>query len=167
MGADMNGHVGTDINGYEQVHGGHGYGMRNEEGERFLEMAQGLDLTIMNTYFKKPEEQKITYRSGTRSSQIDFLLVRNEDRKQIRDCKVIPAEAVVAQHGILVMDLIRNRNRKLLISRAPTKAKSQEPAYSQALNQNKIDRQGSRSRESGRQTVRRLWWMVLGVETGR
>src|SRR6218665_76855 len=41
-----------------------------------------------------------------------------------------------------------NRNRKLLISRAPTKAKSQEPAYSQALNQNKIDRQGSRSRES-------------------
>src|SRR6218665_59663 len=61
----------------------------------------------------------------------------------------------------------RNRNRKLLISRAPTKAKSQEPAYSQALNQNKIDRQRSRSRESGRQTVRRLWWMVLGVKTRR
>src|SRR6218665_1644587 len=60
-----------------------------------------------------------------------------------------------------------NRNRKLLISRAPTKAKSQKPAYSQALNQNKIDRQRSRSRELGRQTVRRLWWMVFGVETGR
>jgi len=40
-------------------------------------------------------------------------------------------------------------NRKLMISRAPTKAKSQEPGYSQALNQNKIDRQRSRSRESG------------------
>jgi len=61
----------------------------------------------------------------------------------------------------------RNRNHKLMISRAPTKAKSQEPAHSQAVNQNKIDRQWSRSRESGRQTVRRLWWMVLGVETGR
>src|SRR6218665_827 len=60
-----------------------------------------------------------------------------------------------------------NHNRKLLISRAPTKVKSQEPAYSQALNQNKIDRQRSRSKESGRQTVRRLWWMVFGVETGR
>src|SRR6218665_2130773 len=45
----------------------------------------------------------------------------------------------------------RNRNRNLQISRAPTKAKSQEPAYSQALNQNKIDRQRSISRESGRQ----------------
>src|SRR6218665_2243988 len=49
-------------------------------------------------------------------------------------------------------------NRKLLTSRAPTEAKSQEPAYSQALNQNKIDRQRSRSRESCRQTVRLLWW---------
>ena len=68
---------------------------------------------------------------------------------------------------LLKFEIVRNRNRKLLISRAPTKAKSQEPAYLQALNQNKIDRQRSRSSQAGRQTVRRLWWMVLGVETGR
>jgi len=42
------------------------------------------------------------------------------------------------------------RNRKLNISTALTKAKSREPAYSQALVQNKIDRQRVRSRESGR-----------------
>ena len=47
-----------------------------------------------------------------------------------------------------------DRNRKLEIFRAPTKAKSREPAYSQALNQNKIDRQRSSSRESGRQAGR-------------
>jgi hypothetical protein len=35
-----------------------------------------------------------------------------------------------------------NRNRKLETSTAPTKARSREPAYSQALNQNKIDRHG-------------------------
>jgi len=39
-----------------------------------------------------------------------------------------------------------NCNRNLEISTAVTKAKSREPAYSQALNQNKTDRQGSRSR---------------------
>jgi len=33
-----------------------------------------------------------------------------------------------------------NHNRKLKISTAPTKAKSWEPAYSQALIQNKIQR---------------------------
>ena len=37
----------------------------------------------------------------------------------------------------------RNRIRKLEIFTAPTKAKSLEPAYSQALIQNKIDRQRS------------------------
>ena len=42
---------------------------------------------------------------------------------------------------------MQNCNRKLLISRTPTKAKSQEPAYSQALNQNKVDRQRSRSKQ--------------------
>src|SRR6218665_1272495 len=44
----------------------------------------------------------------------------------------------------------RNRNRKLDICIAPTKAMSREPAYSQALLQNKIiDRQRVRPRESG------------------
>ena len=61
----------------------------------------------------------------------------------------------------------RNLNRKLKISTAPTKAKSLEPAYSQALVQDKIYRQRVRSKESGRQTARRLWWMVFGVKTGR
>ena len=54
-----------------------------------------------------------------------------------------------------------NRNRNLDISTAPTKARSREPAYSQALIQNKIDRQRVRSRESGRQTVRRLYIIMV------
>ena len=45
--------------------------------------------------------------------------------------------------------------------------KSREPTYSQALIQNKIDRQRVSSRELGRQTVGGLWWMIFGVETGR
>ena len=51
----------------------------------------------------------------------------------------------------------RNRNRKLEISRAPTKAKSREPAYSQALNQNRIDRQRvkiQRVRQADSQTAK-------------
>jgi len=48
-------------------------------------------------------------------------------------------------------NLIYNCNRKLEISTVPTKVKLWEPAYSHMLIQNKIDRQGPRSRESGRQ----------------
>ena len=57
--------------------------------------------------------------------------------------------------------LVKYRNRKLDISAAPTKAKSRDPAYAQALSQNKIDRQRVRSM----QRVRQLWWMVFGVQT--
>ena len=53
---------------------------------------------------------------------------------------------------------LRNCNRKLDISTAPTKARSREPAYSQALILNKIDRQRVKSRESASQTA-----MVYGV----
>ena len=60
-----------------------------------------------------------------------------------------------------------HRNRKLEISTAPTKAKSQEPAYLQALIQNKIVRQRVRSRDSSRQTVRWLWCLVFRIEMGR
>jgi len=49
---------------------------------------------------------------------------------------------------------------------APTKAKSYEPAYSQALDQNNIDKQRVKIKR-GRQTVTRLWRMVFGVEVGR
>jgi len=47
IGADMNGHVGADANGYEGIHRGYGYGVCNEEGNRFLEMAQGLDMIVV------------------------------------------------------------------------------------------------------------------------
>lgn len=53
IGADMNGHVGVNTAGYEGVHGGYGYGSRNEEGISLLEMAQGLDLVIANTCFRR------------------------------------------------------------------------------------------------------------------
>jgi len=55
-----------------------------------------------------------------------------------------------------------NRNLRVEISTAPTKAKLWKPA----LNQNKIDRQRVRFRESSRQTVRWLWWMVFGLRQG-
>jgi len=45
---DLNGHVGRESAGFEQVHGGHGYGIRNIEGEMLLKFADSKDL--INTY---------------------------------------------------------------------------------------------------------------------
>ena len=67
----------------------------------------------------------------------------------------------------LLLRLHHHGNRKLEVSTAPTKVQSREPAYSLRLIQNKFVRQRVRSRESGRQTVRRLCWMVFAVQAGR
>lgn len=40
-----------DADDYEGIHG---FGNRNKEGELLLEIGQGLDLAIVNTYLKKP-----------------------------------------------------------------------------------------------------------------
>ncbi|KAK9140649.1 hypothetical protein Scep_010330 [Stephania cephalantha] len=94
IGGDLNGHVGAGNDGFERVHGGFGYGNRNEEGESILEFASAYDLVLANTSFRKRESHIITFSSGYNNSQIDFLLTRKIDRKICRDCKVIPGEAL-------------------------------------------------------------------------
>ena len=101
---DFNNHVGKVANGYEGVHGGHGYGSRNTEGKRILEFAVAHNLVVGNTFPKK-DNHLITYHSGGNSSQIDYILVRKSDFKQVCNIKVIPCEEVVTQHWLLVSDM--------------------------------------------------------------
>ena len=50
---DFNGHVGKDADGFEGVHGGYSFGVRNAEGEMLLEFAEGAEMLVANTRFKK------------------------------------------------------------------------------------------------------------------
>ncbi len=66
-----------------------------------MKSIESLDLALENTFFNKKEEHLITYKSGGNSSQIDFIITRGADLKEMRDCKVIPVEEVVSQHRLL------------------------------------------------------------------
>ena len=103
---DFNGHVGKVANGYEGVYGGHGYGLRNTEGECILKFAVAHDVVVGNTHFQKKENHLITYQSGGNSRlHIDYILVRKSDFKQVCNIKVIPGKEVVTQHQLLVTDM--------------------------------------------------------------
>ena len=56
IGRDLNGHVGRDRNGYEDVVVIDGYGERNADGENILEICQSRQLKILNTMFKKEDK---------------------------------------------------------------------------------------------------------------
>ena len=105
----MNGHVGRDVEGFEGVHGGNGFGDHNEEGEAILEFATCFDLVVANTFFTKETQKLVTYESGGVSSVVDYMLARKNDMK---DVKVIPGEECVSQHKLVVMDMRIKRNTK-------------------------------------------------------
>ena len=53
LGGNFNGHVGSDMGGFREVHGGFGIGQINHGGIRLLDWAVGKGLRLMNTCFQK------------------------------------------------------------------------------------------------------------------
>ena len=86
-----------------------GYGETDKEGERLLETMQAYDFYAMNTKFKKREEQQITYRIDGNATQIDYIQIRRQERKKLKDVKVLPYGAVTQQHRHVVADIERRK----------------------------------------------------------
>ncbi|XP_064122692.1 uncharacterized protein LOC135226941 [Macrobrachium nipponense] len=99
VGAVMNGRVEKRRDGYEEGHGGHGFGIRNEDGDYLLEMAQSFELACLNTGFQKLHTYLISYESGGVQGQINYIRVRGAEKSNVTNCKVILGECVLNSIG--------------------------------------------------------------------
>ena len=108
---DFNGYVGEEMEGFEGVHGGNELDQRNAEGRMLLEFCDERELCVANTWFKKTDERKIMFKSGNNESEIDFILVSKENRKLLKDVKVIPWEL---QHPLLVANVDKTKLNKVV-----------------------------------------------------
>ncbi|KAK3568967.1 hypothetical protein QTP86_021378, partial [Hemibagrus guttatus] len=59
-------------------------------------------MAVVNTYFQKREEHGVTYKSGGRRTQVDYILCRRGNMKEISDCKVVVGESVAREHRMVV-----------------------------------------------------------------
>ena len=91
----MNGHIGKDSGSFERVHGGQGYGVRNKSGYAILNFERAYDL--ISTLGSRRIHTFI-FKSGTKVSNIDFILTQKVDSRCHKDCKVITRESVTTQH---------------------------------------------------------------------
>ena len=95
LGGDLNGHVGKNSEGYEGLHGGHGYGVRNMEGETILEFYEAAGMIVCGIQFSKTESKLISYSSGGYNTTVDYLLAQKQDTKYLKDAKAFPGPSKI------------------------------------------------------------------------
>ena len=101
-GADLNGLVGEGSIRDEEIMERYGAGTRNKEGSIVVDFAKRMDLAIVNTYFKKKDEHRVTYKNGGKSTQVYYVMCRRRNLKKMCDCEVIENECVAKQHCMVV-----------------------------------------------------------------
>ena len=155
---DLNAHVGKGTNGFDIVHGGNGFGNRNADGVRLLDFCLAANLSITNTFFSKPPNKLVTYRSGDNQSQIDFILVPRNQLKSILNVTVINGEECTPQHKLLIGDIYLNAG-KIVLKTFPSRRrvwKLKEPAFNEAFRKS-VDDKLCNSTDSGHDDIDDLW----------
>ena len=83
LSEDLNGHVGKGNIGDEEIMEKYSAGTRNKEGSMVVDFAKKMDLAIVNSYFKKKHEHRVTYKSGKKSNREDYMMCRRKNLKKM------------------------------------------------------------------------------------
>ncbi|KAK3527809.1 hypothetical protein QTP86_006875 [Hemibagrus guttatus] len=119
IGADFNGHVGEGNTGDEEVMGKFGVKERNLEGQMVVDFAKRMDMAVVNTYFQKREEHRVTYtrvevgahrRRGQRKLKKEECC--EEFRQKLR--QALGGQVVLPDDWETTAEVIRETGRKVL-----------------------------------------------------
>ena len=73
----------------------------NREGPELVEMLRMNGLAAVGTFFQKKDSHTTTYKSGRDKTELDLLVVRQQQLRRVKDCNALAGEYVTAQTGRL------------------------------------------------------------------
>ncbi|XP_016562802.1 uncharacterized protein LOC107861897 [Capsicum annuum] len=94
IGGDFNGHIGSLPIGYADVHGGFGFGVRNDKGAALLDFAKAFGLVVVNSSFSKKKKHLVTFRSRVGRFRRDWWWNEEVKKKKVESKKTAYAKLV-------------------------------------------------------------------------
>ena len=82
--------------------GRYGAGTKNKEGLMVVDFSKRMDVTNVNTYFKKKHEHRVTFKNSGKNAQIDYVMFRRKNLDKMCNCKVMVNKCVAKHHRMLV-----------------------------------------------------------------
>src|SRR6478609_4198165 len=106
----------------DRVLGKFGLGKRNDRGERLIEFCKCQNLVITNIWFKQDKRTRYIWKSpgDLRRYQIDYILVRQRYRNNVRSSWSYLGADVDSDHNLVAMRL------KLKLKKTPTRKQQKE-----------------------------------------
>ena len=92
VAGDFNAHIGVVEPGDKESIGRFGWGTRNSEGRELVEMLRRNGLAVAGTFFQKKDSHEITFRSGRHKTELDLLVVRQQQLRRAKDGKALAGE---------------------------------------------------------------------------
>ncbi|KAK3538591.1 hypothetical protein QTP86_006976 [Hemibagrus guttatus] len=123
---------------------------------------------------EKREEHRVTYKSGGRRTQVDYILCRRGNLKEISDCKVVVGESVARQHRMVVcrMTLMVCKKKRSKIEKKTKWWKLKKEECCEEFRQKLRQALGGqvvlpKDWETTAEVIRETGRKVLGVSSGR
>ena len=114
---DLNARVGRDSEMWGSVIGRHGEEVRNENGDQLLRCCAVNELLATNTWYQHKEIHKYTWVCPGRElkSIIDYFLVRKDNRRRIKDVKVVRGAEIGSDHYLVLLKMSRRKRMERCI----------------------------------------------------
>ncbi|CAK1601625.1 unnamed protein product [Parnassius mnemosyne] len=122
----------------ETITGSYGYGNRSCRGNRLIEFAYENNLAIMNTFFKKNNKQRWTWKSpdGNTKNEIDYFLTnlpRNVNNIQVLNI-TYPSDHRPVRAAFSIISRLKNRSKFGKRPQSQLKSHEEVKTYIESLN---------------------------------